>query len=65
MKISTITETKSNAVSVIKSALKDKKIPSLSEQSGYGVSWFYKVAAGTIKPSYERSLIVLSLDEAA
>lgn len=56
-----INKTISNAVEFIQKAKGKTQISELQKATDYSERWFYKVADGSIKPSYQRALIVLSI----
>jgi len=64
----TKTDIKNKAITFIKQAKLNKKIPIIAKNINFenktddiknNESWFYKVASGAIKPSLERSIDVI------
>lgn len=53
------------AIGHIKDAKNNKNISALQKQTGFCERWFYKVADASIKPSYERALIITAIVEGA
>lgn len=54
-----IEQAKRKAKGIILDKKEKGEIPELSKSLNMDLSWFYKVAKGKVKPSYERALIII------